>query len=664
MAQVSDPDVPAQLPGVVVSATREARLAAELPAAINRVEGDTLREAQARVNVSESLGGVPGLAAQNRQNYAQDLQVSIRGFGSRAAFGVRGVRLFADGIPASTPDGQGQTASFDLDAAGRIEVLRGPFASLYGNASGGVIQTFTRPAPAEGDSELALYLGPDASRRVALQTAREWGGAGVRLGASHFETEGYRDHSAARRDAANARIAGDFAGGQLAVVLNGLDQPLAQDPLGLTRAQFEADPRQADIAAALFDTRKRVRQAQLGLSQSWASPRASSQLRAYGGTREVLQFLGQAGDGPLASGGVVDLDRRFGGVGARHARTWSGGGGALTLTVAAERDTLAERRRGFVNAFGQAGALRRDEDDRVTGDGVWTLAEWAPSPSWLASAGVRYSRVRFSVADDYVTTANPDDSGEASYSRTVPVTGLSWQAAPGWRVYASAGGGFETPTLSELAYRSDGRAGLNLGLRASTSRQAELGAKGVHGNARLAMAAFAIDTRDEIVVDSSAGGRTTFRNAPETRRRGVELSAEGRVAGPVEGVLALTWLDARFAGSGLDTRLPGVASATGFAQLAWRAPGERLRAGAEVRAASRVFVNDANSDAAPGYATVSLFATHETRRGAWTVKPWLRVDNLLNRRYAGSVIVGEARGRFFEPSPGRSVSVGLSVTDR
>lgn len=660
-----DLDERAQLPGVVVSATRGARLAAELPAAIDRVEGDVLREAQARVNLSEALGRVPGLAALNRYNYAQDLQVSARGFGSRATFGVRGLRLVADGIPASTPDGQGQTASFDLDTAGRIEVLRGPFAALYGNASGGVIQTFTRPAPAQGEAELALFAGPDASRRGALRVARDWDGVGVHLGASRFETGGYRDHSAARRDGLNARLAGDVIGGRLALVLNALDQPLAQDPLGLTRAQLESNARQADPVAMLFDTRKRVRQAQAGLAQTWSDDRASWQVRAYGGSRDVLQFLGLAGDGPLASGGVVDLDRQFAGAGIRHARTWSEGSHSLTLTVAAERDFLAERRRGFVNAFGQPGALRRDEDNGVTGDGLWALAEWQPSPAWLASAGVRHSRVRFSVADDYVTETNPDDSGETSYSRTVPVAGLSWLAFPELRLYASAGGGFETPTFAELAYRSDGQAGLNFGLRPATTRQAEIGAKGRAGDSRFAAAAFAIDTRDEIVVDTSSGGRTTFRNAPETRRRGVELSAAGRVSGPLEGVLAATWLDARYAGgAGLARRLPGVAERSVFAQLAWRATGEPWRTGVEVRAASRVFVNDANSDAASGYATVSLFATHEARWGAWTARPWLRVDNLLGRRYVGSVIVGESRGRFFEPSPGRYMSVGLSLTER
>ena len=128
---------------VVVTATRIEQKSFDLPASIDAVGKAAIQDQQLRVNISESLGGVPGLVANNRYNYAQDLQISIRGFGARASFGVRGVKLYQDGIPFTMPDGQGQTGSFALDTAKRIEVLRGPFAALYGNASGGVIQLFT-----------------------------------------------------------------------------------------------------------------------------------------------------------------------------------------------------------------------------------------------------------------------------------------------------------------------------------------------------------------------------------------------------------------------------------------------------------------------------------------------------------------------------------------
>jgi iron complex outermembrane receptor protein len=492
-------------------------------------------------------------------------------------------------------------------------------------------------------------------------------------GASRFRTDGWREHSAARRDQYNAKLSSALAGGTLTLVASGLDQPDSQDPLGLTRAQFEDDPRQADPAALLFDTRKSVRQAQLGVVHEVAVGRDDAlQVRVHAGTRDVLQFLAQPGDGPLASGGVVDLDRRYGGAGVRWTRTVRGER-PLVLSVGAERDALDERRRGHVNERGVQGALRRDEDDRVASTDGYALAEWRFAPAWSAAAGVRASRVAFESRDDYVTAANPDDSGSVAYSRTLPVAGIVFEPAPQWRLYASAGGGFETPTFTELAYRPGGEPGLNFALRPALSRHAELGAKARLGDGvRLAVALFRIDTRDEIVVDSSAGGRTTFRNASRTRRDGLELSASGSLGAGFEGAVAYTRLDARFTQGFVSgsppvpvpagSRLPGVPGSTLYAELVWRHAASGFHAGAELQASGRVFVNDANTDAAAGWAVAGLRAGIERTLGAWRLSAFARVDNVGDHRYAGSVIVAEARGRWFEPAPGRTWLVGATAT--
>jgi iron complex outermembrane receptor protein len=663
----------ARVADVVVTATRLPQPALDLPAAIDRVDAAAIREGRLQVNLSESLGRVPGVVVRNRQNYAQDLQVSSRGFGARASFGVRGVRLVADGIPATMPDGQGQAATFDLATAGRIEVLRGPFASLYGNSSGGVIQVFTADGPPRPEVEFALAAGSDGQRRTGVRLGGRHGDLDGVAGASRFRTDGWREHSAARRDQYNAKLSSALAGGTLTLVASGLDQPDSQDPLGLTRAQFEDDPRQADPAALLFDTRKSVRQAQLGVVHEVAVGRDDAlQVRVHAGTRDVLQFLAQPGDGPLASGGVVDLDRRYGGAGVRWTRTVRGER-PLVLSVGAERDALDERRRGHVNERGVQGALRRDEDDRVASTDGYALAEWRFAPAWSAAAGVRASRVAFESRDDYVTAANPDDSGSVAYSRTLPVAGIVFEPAPQWRLYASAGGGFETPTFTELAYRPGGEPGLNFALRPALSRHAELGAKARLGDGvRLAVALFRIDTRDEIVVDSSAGGRTTFRNASRTRRDGLELSASGSLGAGFEGAVAYTRLDARFTQGFVSgsppvpvpagSRLPGVPGSTLYAELVWRHAASGFHAGAELQASGRVFVNDANTDAAAGWAVAGLRAGIERTLGAWRLSAFARVDNVGDHRYAGSVIVAEARGRWFEPAPGRTWLVGATAT--
>jgi len=659
---------------LTVTATRIPQSGFDVPAAIDSVDARAIGEAKAQVNLSESLGRVPGIVVQNRQNYAQDLQVSSRGFGARATFGVRGVRLLTDGIPATMPDGQGQTATFALASAERIEVLRGPFSSLYGNAAGGVVQVFTADGPPEPTLSLTALAGSYGTRKTGILVGGQAGAVNAIADVARFETDGYRQHSQVLRDTLNAKASMPLAGGKLTLVANALHQPDTQDPLGLTRAQFEQDPRQADPTATLFDTRKTIRQSQGGAVHEVPVTSADTlQARLYGGTRRVVQFLAQTGDTPLGSGGVVDLDRAYGGAGLRWTHALTLAGGEAWIAAGFDGDRLDERRRGYVNDFGSQGALRRDEDDRVANRDFYAQGEWRFAPAWRASLGARASRVDFESRDHYVTGANPDDSGRQSYSRTTPVAGLLFQASPQWNLYANAGEGFETPTFAELAYRPGGATGLNFALKPARSRHAEAGVKGrLAEGARITAAIFRIDTRDEIVTNGSAGGRTDFKNASRTRRDGLEVSAESRLGAGFEAVLAGTWLDARFTepfttGAPAVTvpagnRLPGVPPVVIHGELVWRHAASGFHAGAEVHHAGRVFVNEANADSAAAYTVANLRLGLEGRVAGILLKAFVRVDNVTDRRYAGSVIVAEARGRFFEPAPERNFLAGFSAS--
>jgi iron complex outermembrane receptor protein len=655
---------------VVVTATRLPQPGFDIPAAIDAVDSAVIREDNPQVNLSETLNRVPGIVVQNRQNYAQDLQVSSRGFGARSTFGVRGVRLIADGIPATMPDGQGQAATFDLSSADRIEVLRGPFASLYGNSSGGVVQVFTADGPERTTADATLAAGSFGQRR-----------ANVRLGgpapfnylvsASRFESDGYREHSAVVRDQLNAKVKAALGRGTVTFVASAMEQPDTQDPLGLTRAQFDEDPRQVDGAALFFDTRKTIRQAQAGAVYDLAATEADSlHARAYFGERRVVQYLALPGDTPLGAGGVVDLGRGYGGVGLRWTRRMQLGGGAFNVSIGADHDRLDERRRGYVNAAGSRGALRRDEDDTVSNSDAYAQAEWSPHPRWTVSGGARRSTVRFASDDFYVTGVNPDDSGRTSYTRTTPVAGVLYKASRSVNLYANVGEGFETPTFAELAYRPGGATGLNFELQAAKSRHAEAGFKARWGGSWQAEGSvFRIETRDEIVTNASAGGRTDFRNASRTLREGFELALRGRLGATLHATLAHTAIDARFTeafASGATTvpagrKLPGVPHVVGYAELAWR-PSGGFHAAAEVRHSGKVYVNEANSDAAAAYTVANLRAGYEHRLGGWHLREFVRVDNVADRSYAGSVIVAESRGRFFEPAPGRSYFAGIELT--
>ena len=676
IAQVAPGDLPVIDP-ITVTATRRAERAFDVPASVDTIDASVIHNGQPQVNLSETLSRIPGVFAANRQNYAQDLQISSRGFGARAAFGVRGVRLYQDGIPVTMPDGQGQTGSFSLFSAQRIEILRGPFSALYGNASGGVISVFTED-PSE--SPLLSMSGGGGSYGTGTLGVKFSGTAqrvGAVVAASEFITNGYREHSWTRRDLTNAKLVLNATPEtRITLIGNTQYQPETEDPLGLTRAQWEANPRGVDPAAIQFDSRKTINQMQGGAA---LDHRFSDNLQlhadAYGGRRLIRQYLAFSGAALSSSGGVIDLDRDFGGVGARIVWRGVAMGRPIAVTFGADADRQHETRTGFVNNDGQLGDLRRDEDDTVRSSDVYAQAEWQLSAQWSVTAGIRTSSVRYESDDHYVTEQNPDDSGSQRFNDTSPVLGVLFHASENLNLYASYGEGFETPTFAELAYRPGGT-GLNFGLQPATSRATEIGVKYRIGDRhRLNAAIFNVDTSNEIVVDAATGGRTTFKNAGATQRRGVEALWDGRYRGGLQSHVALTWLRAEFADAfttgspaaviPAGARLPGVPSKQAYAELAW-VPGRwsGLDTALEAQYVDRLFVNDRNSDAAPSYAILNARVGFSQATGQATWREFVRVNNLFDRNYSGSVIVGDTNGRFFEPAPRRNWFVGASVEVR
>lgn len=652
----------------------------ELPASLATVGLDE-RDSNG-VNLSDALGGVPGVLARDRQNYAQDTQLSIRGFGARSTFGVRGIRLYADGIPGTMPDGQGQLSHFNLLAGDRVEILRGPFSALYGNSSGGVVQLWSAAPTQAPETTLQGSYGRDDSWTLGGRLRGSAGAFGYNVAVQRFATDGYRPHSAARRDSGNALLRFDLdQAGTLDLIANGFNAPQAQDPLGLTADQIRANPRQTATVATQYDTRKSVRQNQLGALYTLPFGNGQ-QLRAlaYGGQRDVTQFLSippGAQANPLNSGGVVDLGSQFDGSDLRWS--WRGqlAGRTAELNLGTSFERQHQHRRGFENFIGDSlgvrGALRRDSLDDADNLDQYAQAWWQFAPRWSLLAGARHSSVRFRSRDRYVTARNPDDSGSRRFSQTTPVAGITFAPNDDLRLYLSAGRGFETPTLNELAYRADGAAGLAFDLRSATSRNVELGGKWRAGNgATLEAALFRADTDDEMAVARNVGGRSSYRNVGKARRQGFELSAGLPLNTHWSFDLAWTWLDASFRDAfalcdsagctaanvsvPAGTRIPGTARNQFGANLNWRSGA--WHAALEASGVSDVSVNDQGSARAAGYALLDLSAGYRWALASGSLSTWARVDNLLDKQYVGSVIVNEGNGRYYEPAPGRGISVG------
>lgn len=657
----------------------------DTPAAVSVVNGDEMRQAAPRVNLSESLGAVPGLQVQNRQNYAQDLQLSIRGFGSRSTYGVRGLRIYVDGIPATMPDGQGQTSNIDIGSVDTIEVLRGPFSALYGNSSGGVInvtsQTGTQPPTVEASSYYGSFgtwhYGMKATGAVG--DGSHAGDVDYTVSTNRFTTHGYRDHSGARKNLANARLGvriNDVS--KLTLLLNSVDIK-ANDAGGLTADEWHDNPRQSPRGDQ-YNTRKNTRQTQAGLRyERQLSAQDDLSVMMYAGERETTQFqsIPRAPQlKPSHAGGVIDLTRHYQGIDTRLTHR-----GELlvpvTLTAGLDYENMSERRKGYENfvmvngapQYGGQGALRRNERNLMWNVDPYLQTQWQLTDKLSLDAGVRYSSVWFDSNDYYITPGNGDDSGDASYHKWLPAGSLKYALTDAWNVYLSAGRGFETPTINELSYRSDNQSGLNFGLKPSTNDTVEIGSKTRIGNGLLTAALFQTDTDNEIVVDSSSGGRTSYKNAGKTRRQGMELGLDQQFGESWRLKAAWTWLDATYRtnvcgdASCNGNRIPGIARNMGYASFGYQ-PEQGWYAGSDIRYMSDIMANDENTAKAPSWTVVGLTTGYKWSYGRMDMDLFGRVDNLFDREYVGSVIVNESNGRYYEPAPGRNYGIGLNLAWR
>ncbi len=674
---------------IVLSATRVREASADLPMSIDLVGRQQISEGELQVNLSEPLIGVPGVNAQTRQNYAQDLQISVRGFGARSSFGVRGVRLYADGIPGTMPDGQGQFSNFDLGSADRIEVLRGPFSALYGNSSGGVISVFTQDAPAGQRVDASVEYGSYDTQRYALKELfASPGGFNLVADASHFATDGYRDHSAAQRDVFNAKTAWQLDdASRLTLIANVIDLPDAQDPLGLTRSQLNSNREQAGTGALAYNTRKSVQQQQAGAHYE-RNLGANDDLSAllYGGGRDTTQHqaIPAASEGaPTNPGGVIVLNNDYWGADLHvtdHRRVVDT---PLQITAGVSYDYLDDGRRGYLNFIGNElgvkGQLRRDENDTVYDIDEYLQLQWDPASQWRLEAGVRNSAVPLSSDNHLAAAGKPAFSG-VRYGSVDPVAGLTWRATSALDLYGSYGKGFETPTLDELAYRSTNGSlpGLNFALRTARSDDYEVGIKAGNGHARATLAGFYIRTVDELAVESNAAGRSVYQNIPATQRRGAEFEVQSDWRHGLSSELAYTYIQALTLQAYATCivvpcvpvvvhsgrRLPAVPANALYGALSWRRARGDLWVTIEGVGRSQIYANDLDTQAAAGYWLANVRVGTEQQGAAWHFTESLRMDNLTNRSYVGSVIVNETNSRYFEPEPGRTVYLMLSVSHR
>lgn len=747
-ANAAEPKINLNLSPVVVTGTRIEQNSFDLPMSIDVTDAEQIQDGQLKVNLSESAARVSGVVVNNRNNPAQDLAIQIRGFGARSAFGVRGVRLYADGIPMTMPDGQGQTGTFNLDTASRVEYLKGPFSSLYGNSSGGVVQIFTQDGPKVPTVSAGISFGSYNTTREYITAGTSGENFDAIFNLNTYKSDGYRDQSDMRRDNFHGKI--NFKLNEdtkLTIVATALDQTDNGDPQGLTAAQVRANPKQANPNSILFNTRVTKRHQQIGATlEHKLTENDTLRFMAYYGNRDNEQYQSLSVYSQLddRSGGAVPvIARKFGGIDTRWTHNGIWNDHAYNFTVGMNYDHMEDDRKGYQNFIsslapadmrsnfaptspiynrttcgssstagespivcGVKGLLVRNEINTVSNFDQFIQGAFDINPKWTVNGGLRHTKVKFNNDDKYTNQdiytwtgsnktestprTNGDDSGSITHQKTTPVVGTIYKLTDTFNIYANAGESFETPTFAEMAYKAtDGSGGLNLSLKPAKSRQFEVGIKTLIGESTLLNASvYKIFTDDEIVVQQQGGGRSVFQNIDKSERKGFELSADSRLGNGFSTYLAYTYLDAEFKSdfqsckpftgtqvfcsatdaSHIETiksggKIPGTYKHTFFGELAWRHLPSGFVTALEARAMSNTIVAyDSGYGQAHGYGLAAWRASLTQNINKWKFNEFVRIDNLLDKEYVGSVRVGDLNSNYYEPAPGRTWLMGLSAS--
>lgn len=665
-AQQSDSLLQSSLDSVFVRATHLPTQALRLPYAIGQLNEADWGGGRQQLSMAEPLSQLPGLLVLNATNFAQDLRLSVRGFGARSAFGIRGLKILVDGLPQTTPDGQSQIDNLDGGMMTGAELLRGPASGLYGNAAGGIIRLETEAPPEEGMAEARFSTGSYGFRRYELKGGGATGDYRWLAYGSHTQSEGFREHSSMQRSLFNGRVQRKLGErGKLELLLNYLYSPTTEDPGGLTRELLETAPAEAWAANRRFNASETVQQGRAGLR--WEQQLSGGQqLEVYSFylVRDFGNFL------PFERGGAVELLRQFAGMGARLRSEGELAGRLHRRLIGVSLQQQADRRRRFDNLEGLRGGKTLDQLESFRTAALYTVQEWEAMPKLWLTAALRYDFNLLAVGDDFL--ADGDDSGDIQYHNISPSLGLSYAWSGGQHIYANYSYSFEAPALSELSANPDG-GGFNLRLQPQRAHNYELGAKGRAARwLRYDLALFYLQLSNELVPFEVDGqpGRLFFRNAGASQRQGVELALRAEPSGPFSGRLSYTLSDFRYQTYELPSasgpisfqgnRLPGIPQHLLAGQAAWAYAAEGLLS-LEGRYLSAIFADDANANTAGAFFELNIRIAQQLQ---WKGVAWSffgGLNNLLDTAYASNVRLNAFGGRFFEPAPGRNGYVGVGV---
>lgn len=654
---------------IVVTGSRTEEQLGNLPLAISLINMDDIQLGRQELGLDESLARVPGLFMQNRYNFSQDLRVSIRGFGSRASFGIRGIKVFADGIPVTLPDGQSGVDDLDIGSMQRMEVIRGPSASLYGTAAGGVIAVTSQEPTEEPFIESKLTFGEFGHQKYQIKTGGTNGKLGYMLNASYLEMDGYRDWSQLEHKLVNSKFRYNIdESSDILFIFNAVDSPLANDSGGITFAEAMADRTQAQSRNTSSNAGEAFDQQRFGLvyNKELGQGHVFS-LRTYGMQKDFQNFLPIGTHIPfVGDDGVVEFDRTFYGGGGSYTYDSFFAGLPNQLTLGLDIDIQRDDRSRFLNNAGIKGDKVFDQLEKAESIGFYFRNETDLSDTVTLSLSGRFDNLDLSVDDRYLV--NGDQSGSLDFNQFNPSVGVMWNVLPDTNLYANYATSFETPTFTELGTPAQDL-NVNLGgfgnVTAQETTSFEIGAKGnLSENLFYDLAMYTMDVENEITNIVSIANRAFFENA-DTDRRGFEAQLQASLAEGLGLTLAYTYSDFTFSSfenepEAVGQWIPGIPKHQLYGELNYT-----HSSGAYViwdaMNVGRFYADNANTDEVDSYIVSNIRIGNNYQIGTSQISPFLGINNLFDEEYFSNVRINAFGGRAYEPAPERHVYGGVRI---
>ncbi len=644
---------------VTVQATRFETADIKSSLATTSLAKSFIQRGQNQLSVNESLDAIPGLFALNGNNFSQDLRVSIRGFGARAAFGIRGVKVLVDGIPESTPDGQAQVDNLDLGVIENIEVIRGPSSGLYGNASGGVISFTTQNPTPTPFTEARIALGSYGLQQYQLKTGRQKGKFGYVFHGMHVKTDGYRENSGMKNTILNGKFNFQLTDkSDLQFLANYANSPQADDPGGINLAQAEEDRRSARDRNLSFMGGEEIVQSRFALIYKNAiADNQQLEIKTWISNRDFANRL------PFGFGGIVEFDRTFTGFNTNYQLDNILFGLPYRLKIGVDLQNQADDRMRFRNEDGIRGDMTLNQKEEFLNFGTFLVQELSLTDNFTAMLGLRYDAVRLKATDNFLS--NGDQSGESNLNNFNPTFGLVYSASDAANIYGNISTNFETPTLNELSNNPSGLGGFNPTLMPQEATNYEVGIKGIVNNKlRYELALFSIKVKEEIVSFELEDfpDQDFFRNAGSTDRKGVEASLTYSLASGLNAFLNYTYSDFKYDEfrSFNGNFLPGIPKHNTFFALNY-SRNKGLFGSLQIRSIGELFAKDDNSVTVDGFTVVNLKLGYRQDIAKGHIEPFFGINNLLDTEYFDNVRVNAFGSRFYEPAPTANFYGGVKV---